>query len=175
MFIIKTKRLILREYEQSDFEELKKIITDPYTMRYYNKPYDLEGVNRWINWCINSYKENGFGLWAIELKDSNTFIGDCGLSIQNIDEEYLPEVGYHINKKYWNNGYAKEAGIAVIKWAFENTNYTKLYSYMNKNNIPSFKTALSIGMKKIKEYTDKTNEELIVCQIEKSDYLSNIL
>ena len=164
--IIETKRLILREYTMDDLEELYKILSCPITMSHYPKPYDYEGAKRWINWCINSYKTNGFGLWAMILKETNTFIGDCGLSLQNIDGEICPEIGYHIYKDYWRNGYGKEAAEAVKEWAFKNTNYETLYSYMTISNIASYKTAEAIGMKRIKEY--KTiDEELYVYSISK--------
>ena len=161
--IIETERLILREYTWDDFIDLYKILSCPITMSYYPKPYDEEGTKKWINWCLNSYKNEGFGLWAVCLKDSNKFIGDCGLSIQNIDGEKLPEIGYHINKNYWKKGYAKEAANAVKKWAFENTKYETLYSYMNKENVASYKTAESIGMKRIKEYQDEFETLLVYC------------
>ena len=164
--ILETKRLILREYMEDDFKELYEILSDPITMSHYPKPYDEEGTMRWLNWCINSYKQNGFGLWAVILKETNTFIGDCGISMQKIDGEWLPEVGYHINKKYWRNGYAKEAGLAVVKWAFMNTNYLNLYSYMTKDNIASYKTAESLGMKFLKEYKEE-EEVLLVYSINK--------
>ena len=102
------------------------------------------------------------------LKENNQFIGDCGLSIQNIDGVLLPEVGYHIKHEYWRNGYGKEAGNAVIVWAFKNTKYESLYSYMTKDNIASYSTAISLGMKKIKEYKSG-NEELLVYKINKKD------
>ena len=161
--IIETERLILREYTWDDFNDLYEILSCPITMSYYPKPYDEEGTKRWINWCLNSYKNEGFGLWAVCLKNSNKFIGDCGLSIQNIDGEKLPEIGYHINKNYWKKGYAKEAANAVKKWTFENTKYEKLYSYMNKENVASYKTAESIGMKRIKEYQDEFETLLVYC------------
>ena len=66
-------------------------------------------------------------------------------------------LGYHIKKEYWRNGYAKEAATAVKEWAFANTDFETLYSYMTKDNIGSYKTAESIGMKKIKEYPDEKN------------------
>ena len=164
--IIETERLILREYTQNDFDGLKSIICDSETMKYYPKPYDERGVQRWIDWCINSYKENGFGLWAIELKENGEFIGDCGISLQKIDGETLPEVGYHINKNYWKRGYAKEASKAVIAWTFENTKYDCLYSYMNIENEPSYRTAEANGMKRIKEYDDG-EEKLCVYSLSK--------
>ena len=163
---IETKRLILREYTLDDFDELYSLLSDPITMSHYPKPYDENGTKRWIDWCINSYKNNRFGLWALVLKETNTFIGDCGLSMQNIDGESLPEIGYHIKKEYWRNGYAKEAATAVKEWAFANTDFETLYSYMTKDNIGSYKTAESIGMRKIKEYIDG-DEHLLVYSISK--------
>ena len=94
---METPRLIIREYVQEDFEGLRAIICDAETMKYYPRPYDENGVTRWLNWCIKSYADNGFGLWALELKETGEFIGDCGISLQNIDGEILHEIGYHIN------------------------------------------------------------------------------
>jgi RimJ/RimL family protein N-acetyltransferase len=164
--IIETDRLILREYTMDDLENIYKILSCPITMSHYIKPYDYEGAKRWINWCMNSYKENGFGLWAMILKETNTLIGDCGLSLQNIDGEICPEIGYHIYKDYWRNGYGKEAANAVKEWAFNNTKYNTLYSYMTTTNIASYKTAEAIGMIRIKEYRDDS-EELAVYAITK--------
>ncbi len=167
--IIETKRLILREYTRADFDGLRDIICDAQTMKYYVRPYDESGVNRWLDWCINSYRQNGFGLWAVEIKESGEFIGDCGISLQNIDGEILPEIGYHINKKYWLNGYAKEAARAVRDWLFENTEYERVYSYMNRENVASYSTASSIGMIKIKEYNDG-EEDLVVYSISRENW-----
>ena len=156
--IIETDRLILREYTMDDLENIYKILSCPITMSHYIKPYDYDGAKRWINWCINSYKENGFGLWAMILKETNTFIGDCGLSLQNIDGDICPEIGYHIHKSYWRKGFGSEAARAVRDWAFENTEYDCLYSYMKYTNVGSYSTAIANGMKKVKEYPDDKNK-----------------
>lgn len=169
--IIETERLLLREYTMEDFNDLYEILSDQETMKHYPKPYDENGTKRWLEWSIKNYQEYGFGLWAIILKETGEFIGDCGITIQNIDNELLPEIGYHINKKHWLKGYAKEAGIAVRDWAFNNTTYTCLYSYMNHTNIASFSTAKAIGMKKIKEYKND-DENLLVYAIKIEDWKS---
>ena len=111
--MIETNRLELREYTMDDFSALQEILSDPETMKHYPKPYDEAGVTRWINWNLQNYKDYGFGLWAVVLKETGEFIGDCGISMQNIDGEWLPEIGYHVNKSYWRQGYAKEACAAV--------------------------------------------------------------
>lgn len=169
--IIETKRLIIREYTTDDFDSLYEILSDAQTMKYYPKSYDENGVRRWINWCIDSYRQNGFGLWALELKDTGVFIGDCGISMQNIDNQLLPEIGYHINKKYWRQGYAKEACLAVKDWLFNNTSFECVYSYMNRENIASRATAASNGMTKIKEYEDE-DEALCVYAISREEWLN---
>ena len=74
-----------------------------------------------------------------------------------LDGEMLPEIGYHINKAYWRKGLGKEAARAVRDWVFNNTSYDVVYSYMKYTNVGSYRTALSIGMKKVKEYADPKN------------------
>jgi RimJ/RimL family protein N-acetyltransferase len=106
---------------------------------------------------LENYQKHGFGLWAVVLKETGEFIGDCGITIQNIDGKLLPEIGYHINKKYWRLGFAKEAARAVRDWGFEHTDYDCLYSYMKYTNVASYSTAISVGMKKVKEYPDEKN------------------
>lgn len=155
--ILETERLILREYVADDFDALFEILSDPETMQHYPSPFDEDKTRNWINWNLDNYKKYGFGLWAVVLKETREFIGDCGITIQNIDGEMLPEIGYHIHKKYWRKGFAKEAARAVRDWVFFNTQYDTIYSYMKYTNIASYSTALANGMKKVKEYSDSKN------------------
>lgn len=152
--ILETERLVLREYVQSDFDALYAILSDPETMRHYPKPYDKDGTQRWLNWSFENYRKYGFGLWAIELKESGAFIGDCGITMQPIDGSWLPEIGYHVNKHHWRRGYAKEAARAVRDWCFTHTDFDAVYSYMTASNVASYSTAASVGMTRIKQYDD---------------------
>lgn len=154
---IETRRLILREYTMEDFDALYEILSDPETMQHYPAPYTPEKTRHWIEWNLENYRKFGFGLWAVVLKENGEFIGDCGLSLQNIDGRMLPEIGYHIHKKHWRQGYGKEAARAVRDWAFENTAYNVIYSYMKYTNVGSWSTAIANGMKKVKEYPDPKN------------------
>lgn len=163
--ILETPRLILREMTDDDFSALHAILSDPETMRYYPKPYDEAGVCRWIAWCKDSYAKHGFGLWAVILKETGEFIGDCGISLQPIHGQWLPEVGYHIRKDHWRRGYASEAAKECIRLAFERFSYPAVYSYMNAENEPSFRTAMKNGMSLVDEYTDDQHGRLKVCAI----------
>lgn len=170
--VIETQRLILREYTPNDFDALYEILSDPETMQHYPKPYDAAGTKRWLDWSLNNYATYGFGLWAIILKENGTFIGDCGLTIQPIDGEMLPEIGYHIHKNHWHKGYGSEAARAVRDWAFQNTDFDCLYSYMTATNLPSYSTAASAGLKRIKEYCDQEGQNLLVYAISREEWRS---
>lgn len=155
--ILETARLKLREFTYDDFQPLFEILSDAQTMQHYPSPFDEKQVKRWIEWNLENYERYGFGLWAVILKETGEFIGDCGMTMQNIDGELLPEIGYHIHKKYWRKGFASEAARAVRDWAFTDTDYPCLYSYMKYTNIGSYSTAAANGMKKVKEYPDEKN------------------
>ena len=152
--LIETERLLLREYTLADYDALFEIVSDAETMQHYPAPFDEERTRGWISWNLDNYEKYGLGLWAVVLKETDEFIGDCGITIQNIDGEMLPEIGYHIHKNHWRKGYGKEAASAVRDWVFENTDYDVIYSYMKYTNVGSYNTAIANGMKKVKEYPD---------------------
>jgi RimJ/RimL family protein N-acetyltransferase len=152
MLILATERLVIRTEEQGDLESLYAILKDPYTMRFYPKPYTLDEVKGIIDRNIASYKSNGFGLWALILKEEHIFIGQCGISIQNIDGKQVPEIGYHLNQDYWNNGYATEAAKACLNYGFEELKLPSLFIHTYVKNMPSIRVAQRIGMHHVKEY-----------------------
>ncbi len=156
--ILETDRLLLKEMNMDDFDALYKVLSDSDIMQHYPYTFDEKRVSDWIERNMNRYRENGFGLWAVCLKDTGEMIGDCGLTLQNIEGEMLPEIGYHIRADHQRKGYAKEAAAAVRDWAFANTDYPALYSYCKYTNVGSYKTAESIGMHFEKEYLDPENK-----------------
>jgi len=168
--ILETERLRLREYTDDDFAALFAIISDPETMKFFPKPYDEKGTKRWLEWSMQHYREHGFGFWAVELKETGELIGNCGLTMQEIDGELLPEIGYHFHKEYWRQGFGSEAARGVRDWAFQNTNYDCLYSYMSAANTASYAVAIASRMKKVKEFTDEDYDLLYACAITRGEW-----
>ena len=168
--VLQTPRLILREYTPADFDGLYAILSDPQIMQHYPRPYDENGTLRWLRWSFDNYRTHGFGLWAMERRDTGEFIGDCGVTMQIIDGQTLPEIGYHIHKSHWRQGYAKEAAAAVRDWLFCHTDFEAVYSYMTYTNVASYSTAASIGMKRIKEYSDQEDTLCYVYELTRSDW-----
>ena len=165
-----TDRLIQREITREDFDNWYEILSDPETMKYYPRPYDRAGVQRWVDWTLNNYSRYGFGLWAVILKETGEFIGDCGITMQNIDGVQLPEIGYHVHKNHWRKGYGSEAAKAVRDWAFANRDFECLYSYMTQSNVASWSTAAAAGMKRVKEYTDERYFDMYVYAISREEW-----
>ncbi len=169
MSILETDRLILREMEPRDFDALYDVLSDSDIMSHYPYTFDEKRVKGWILKNIERYRVFGFGLWAVVLKETGEMIGDCGLTMQSINGSVCPEIGYHINKRFQRNGYAKEAASACRDWAFANTPFNVLYSYMKQTNLPSAATAAANGMKKVGEYTDAENEITVVYAITRKE------
>ena len=169
--IIETERLFLREMDENDFDALYEVLADADIMQHYPYTFDENRVRNWIQRNIERYRIFGFGLWAVCMKETGEMIGDCGLTLQLIDGQIKPEIGYHIRANKQRNGYAKEAAIAVRDWTFNNTPFQSVYSYMKYTNEPSVKTAISYGCKQVDEYKDDENEITKVFAISREQWL----
>ena len=88
--------------------------------------------------------------------------------MQPIDNEWLPEIGYHLKRKYHHLGYASEAAILVKEYIFKNYDFEDLYSYTEKENIPSINVMKKNGMSLVKEYK-KDDEELVVYSVKRNN------
>ena len=167
--ILFTERLFLREMTMDDYDALYAVLSDSDIMKHYPYSFDENRVREWIRRNRDRYLRDGFGLWALCLKDTGELIGDCGLTLQNIEGATLPEIGYHIRRDHQHRGYAKEAASAVRDWAFLNTDFPALYSYCKYTNEASIKTAEAIGMYFDREYPDETNGITHVSVIHRTD------
>ena len=168
--VIETERLLLREMTHDDFRALYQVLADSDIMQYYPYTFDENRVRNWIERNIDRYRILGFGLWAVCLKKTGEMIGDCGLTMQLINGQIKPEIGYHIRADKQKNGFAKEAAIAVRDWTFNNTPFNIVYSYMMHTNEPSCKTAISYGCKQVDAFSNDMNEIIKVFAITRDEW-----
>lgn len=169
--MIHTKRLVLRELNMNDYDALYVVLADSDIMQHYPYTFDEQRVRNWVTRNIERYRIFGFGLWAVCLKETGEMIGDCGLTMQNVNGFIKPEIGYHIRKDMQQNGYAKEAASAVRDWTFENTTFNEISSYMKYTNVPSARTTMSWGCHQVEEYEDEENEKTKVYAITRAEWL----
>ncbi len=149
--ILETERLLLRELTPDDFDAMFEIFGDAETMLYYPQAYSRERLEAALQRQFASYAENGYGLWALILKSENRFIGDCGLLNQEVDGALEVEVGYHVNRQYWGQGFAPEAAKACFEYGFHTLGRQRMISMIRPENLPSRRVAEKNGLRIEKE------------------------
>lgn len=153
MAVLSTQRLILREMTGADLDDLAALLGDEYVMRYYPRPKTRSEAQDWINWNQGLYRDHGFGLWAMVLRATGEFAGDCGLTVQRVDDVDEIEVGYHVRADLQGNGYATEAASAARDFARDRLGLHRLIAIIDPANTPSRNVAGKIGLKPEKHTT----------------------
>jgi len=153
MPVLESPRLSLREFQLEDLDALAAILSDREAMRYYPMSFDRAAVADWIQRNRTRYANDGYGLWAMILKSTCELIGDCGLVRQSVDAVDEIEIGYHVRRDLWNQGYASEAARACRDFGFANLEVDRLISLIRPENIASRRVAEKNGMTVWKEVT----------------------
>ena len=146
---LETENLILRELTNDDFYNLCTILQDAQVMYAYEHPFSDKEVEEWLKKQLDRYSKYGFGLWAVILKNTNEFIGQCGITVQDIGARQILEIGYLFRKDFWHKGYATESAVRCKEYAFEELKAEEVYSIIRDNNIMSQRVAERNGMKPV--------------------------
>lgn len=144
--ILETSRLTLRQLEETDLDALAAILRDPEVMYAYEHGFSMAEVQQWLDRQLERYAQYGFGLWAVAEKASGEMIGQCGVTMQDWGERQVPEIGYHLRRDKWHQGFAAEAAVACREYAFRTLGFPEVYSIIRENNLPSQRVALRNGM-----------------------------
>ena len=165
--ILETSRLLLREMRVSDMDSLSSILRDDKVMYAYNGAFNEEETEQWMQKQLQRYKDFGFGLWAVLKKDTGEMIGHCGITMQEYNNELVPEIGYMFAYKYWHNGDATEAAMACREYRFEKLQFDALYSIIRDTNIASQNVAIRNGMhivgSMVKYYRGEVMPHVVFC------------
>ena len=144
--ILETNRLILRPLTEEDFDAWTAVLGDPEVMYAYEHGFSPEEVRQWIERQQERYAKDGFGLWALIEKTSGQLIGDCGITLQDWNGREVPEIGYHLRRDRWRQGFAAEAAAACREYAFRSLGMAEVFSIIRDSNLPSQRVALRCGM-----------------------------
>lgn len=149
--IFETPRLYLRQFILDDAGILLELNSDPEVLKYLHEPLlqDEEHAKTILTNIILPQYEKKLGRWATYIKETNEFIGWCGL-------KYRPEIneidlGYRLMKKYWGNGYASEAAKQTIEYGFKVLGLKTITACAHIENIASQKVLEKSGMQFIME------------------------
>jgi RimJ/RimL family protein N-acetyltransferase len=143
--VLQTERLTLRAFADADVEPLYRLMQDPDVMRYVGDrrvptlPETWRAVAGWLgHWTLR-----GYGLWAVEERESGEVIGRAGI----INPEGWPgaEVGYLLGRAWWGRGYATEAASTAMDWGFTTIGFNRLLSLIDPDNAASIRVAERLG------------------------------
>lgn len=156
MEILQTRRLTFRHLEPGDLDDLFALYRDPDMRRYIpDAPRTLAETREELAWFENGHPRHPeLGLWATIHKETNRFIGRCGLLPWTIDGRFEVEVAYLIDKAHWGQGLGTEAAAGIRDYAFSRLGLTRLVCLIDKQNLASIRVAEKIGMAFEKEGRD---------------------
>jgi len=158
MIKIETTRLIIREFEVKDANDVFEFASNKEVSKYTGeeaiteKSQALDIIKK--TWFVD-YAKYGYGRWAVIYKPDNKLIGFAGLKyLSDIDEV---DIGYRFLPEYWGNGIATEASIEIMKYGFEVLNIERIIGIAMPENVASCKVLEKIGLKFYK--TDNYSDE----------------
>lgn len=145
---LNTKRLVLRQMLESDFESYCDYALDEKVMQYIMPIGTLEEIKQHFNGYADAWDAQE-GKWmglAVQLKDTGDLIGDIGFRYKSKEHQQI-ELGYKFNKNYHGKGYGSEAMDAFVNHIDQNWDFHKLVAYCDPRNTASFKLMQRYGMK----------------------------
>jgi RimJ/RimL family protein N-acetyltransferase len=131
-----------------------------------------ERAQHWIDRQLMRYREHRYGLQILIDKKSGAAVGQCGLMLQEVDGEQELEVGYHIFKKYWGQGYAPEAARLFLDFAFEHGLADSVISIIDVRNDKSMRVAEKNGLRREKQ-TKWLDLDVYIYRIAAGTFLSS--
>jgi [ribosomal protein S5]-alanine N-acetyltransferase len=149
--ILQTPRLILRQFTEADVLLIQQLNNAPGVLQYIPEP-TLDTAEQALKVIVDiilpQYKNN-LGRWAVHLKETNEFIGWCGLKWLKENDEI--DLGYRFIPAAWGKGYATEAAQHTLNYGLQELQLKKIIAHAHIDNIASQKVLEKIGMQYIGE------------------------
>ena len=147
--MIETDRLILRDWTEADIAPFLLHTNTPAVMRWLggvrSEAEQRESIGRIMRW----QEERGFTFWAVERKDDGELLGFCGLKLADTPGspiEGMYEIGWRLREDVWGQGYAKEAAIAALDFAFARLGAARVVAITFAPNAQSWGLMERLGM-----------------------------
>jgi RimJ/RimL family protein N-acetyltransferase len=151
---IRTDRLLMRRWRDSDRAPFAALNGDPETMKFFPETLDRAASDAFADRIEARFDQQGYGLWALEIADTGQFIGFTGLSPipDDIPGAGGTEIGWRLARHAWHHGYATEAARAVVTIAFDGAGLPEIWSFTSVLNEPSAAVMRRIGMTEVARF-----------------------
>jgi [ribosomal protein S5]-alanine N-acetyltransferase len=149
--ILETPRLILRQFTEADASLIQQLNNAPGVLQYIPEPIletEEQALKVIVDIILPQYKNN-LGRWAVHLKETNEFIGWCGLKWLKETDEI--DLGYRFKPAAWGKGYATEAAQQTLIYGLQQLQLKKIIAHAHIDNIGSQKVLEKIGMQYVGE------------------------
>ena len=145
---IQTERLILRPWREEDLEHFASLNADPRVMEYFPSVLSREESDQLAKKIQSKIEKNGWGMWAVSLKENGKFIGFVGLNDVDLSFPFAPavEIGWRLAYEAWGKGYAAEGAKEALRYGFEKLNFNEIVSFTTVQNLRSRRIMEKIGM-----------------------------
>jgi RimJ/RimL family protein N-acetyltransferase len=146
--ILETERLILREFVESDDAFILDLLNQPTFIKYIGSRnvHSLERAREVIEERYRtSYREHGYGLWAVELKETGETIGMCGF----VKRDSLPDtdIGFAFLPQFEGKGYAFESARAAMDYGRNVLGLKRVLAITTQDNESSGRLLGKLGFK----------------------------
>ena len=145
---LRTERLVLREWRDEDLEPFAALNADSEVMRFMPKLLSRDECATRIQNIRDHFRDHGFGLWAVEVRDVTPFVGFVGLSIPRFEMPFTPcvEIGWRLAREAWGQGFAIEAARAAVAFGFHELGLQEIVSFTVPENVRSRRVMERLGM-----------------------------
>ena len=145
---LRTERLLLRQWRESDLEPWAALSADPEVMRYFPSTHTREQSETLARTFAAGIDERGWGLWAVEVVHGAPFIGFVGLNVPGFEAHFTPavEVGWRLGREHWGHGYATEAARSAVAFGFGELQLDEIVSFTTEGNSRSRRVMERLGM-----------------------------
>ena len=144
--VLMTERLLVRRWMPDDLEPLLRVYGDIEAMRWVGDGVALtpQQAANWLDVTANNYRQRGYGMYAVTLRDGGAVIGFCGLV--HPDDQDKPEVKYAFAREHWGHGYASEVVCALLPYAARQLGLTQIIATVAPDNAASRRVLSKAGM-----------------------------
>ena len=142
--MIETERLTLRRFREADRDAVAGWNADPEYTRYLSGVQSREQSDEAFDRWERHWAEHGFGLLAVEWRESSELIGRVGPQYHRIWPDD-PEVGWALDPAWWGRGVATEAGAGAVAWAFGELDFVRVVSITTEPNVASRNVMAKLG------------------------------
>lgn len=165
-----TSRLQFRKLQPSDFQIWLELFKDEHTAKMLGLhafKTAKERCEKWFEWTFHRYENNLGGQNVLISKETNQLVGQCGLLVREVENEFELEIAYSLLPQFRGQGFAVEAAKKCRDFAFENDFHNRLISIIHPENKDSKNVALKNGMT-FKKQIDYSGNTMDLFQIEKT-------